>query len=84
MVIVQTISRTYAQVVSGITTKMVYDSSSKDFQLQYFISRVCTDNTTQVWSLVVCVYVKIIIMMHNFLRYILMKLDTTAVATVSL
>ncbi len=42
------VSRTYAQIVSGVTTKMEYDPKTKEFMLQYFTSYAVKDDTTQV------------------------------------
>ncbi len=41
-------SRTYAQLVSGVTMKMDFDPTTKDFTLQYYNNRMCTTNTTEV------------------------------------
>lgn len=43
------ISRTYAQVVSGVTTKMHYDPNTKEFTLEYYNQRFCTTNTTIIY-----------------------------------
>lgn len=50
-------SRTYAQIVSGVTLKMDYDSTTKIFLLEYYNSQYCTTNTTQVSEIFFTIYI---------------------------
>ncbi|KAL5463688.1 hypothetical protein EMCRGX_G032612 [Ephydatia muelleri] len=43
------LSRTYAMAVAGVTTSMTYSASSKNFDLIYRTSSLCTSAVTQVY-----------------------------------
>ncbi len=44
----QTMSRTYAQAVAGVATKMKFDPDSLNFSLEYTVSDACSSTLTEV------------------------------------
>ena len=52
----QLLSRTYAPSVAGVVQQMEYSHTTEHFTLVYYLTKMCTANTTEVEGSIIDVY----------------------------